>query len=220
MDWALPFLHQRFHEQGPVRGRASLPAPSSPHLPVAELTTPRLVLRDWRDEDVVAFRALNADPLVMRHFPNTLTAAESDASADRLRDSLSRAGFGWWALSLRGEPGFLGMVGLQQVPFTASFTPAVEVGWRLTRAAWGQGFATEAARAAIAFGFTSLGLSEIVSFTVPENQPSRRVMERLGFTHDAAFDFEHPRLPEGHPLRPHVLYRLSHQTWVNARREP
>jgi RimJ/RimL family protein N-acetyltransferase len=168
----------------------------------------------------VAFRALNADPLVMRHFPNTLTAAESDASADRLRDSLSRAGFGWWALSLRGEPGFLGMVGLQQVTFTASFTPAVEVGWRLTRAAWGQGFATEAARAAIAFGFTSLGLSEIVSVTVPANQPSRRVMKRLGFTHDAAFDFEHPRLPEGHPLRPHLLYRLSHQAWVNARREP
>ncbi|MCA3012026.1 MAG: GNAT family N-acetyltransferase, partial [Myxococcaceae bacterium] len=115
---------------------------------------------------------------------------------------------------------FLGMVGLARVSFEAPFTPAVEVGWRLKRSAWGQGLATEAARAAVAFAFTALGLRELVSFTVPANQPSRRVMQKLGFRHELTGDFLHPRLPTGHPLRLHVLYRLTYEAWSAARRTP
>jgi RimJ/RimL family protein N-acetyltransferase len=187
---------------------------------VPTLTTDRLVLRDWRDDDLPAFRRLTADTEVMRYFPKTLAPDESDAMATRIRANLARDGFGFWAVSRRGQDDFLGFVGLSRVPFVAPFTPAVEVGWRLGRAGWGQGFATEAARAALAFGFTTLGLPDVVSFTVPDNRPSRRVMEKLGFTHDGAHDFLHPRLPPGHPLALHVLYRLSFERWAASRRVP
>lgn len=173
----------------------------------ADLTTRRLVLRRWRASDREPFAALNADPEVMRYFPALLTRAESDALIERAERHFDAHGFGPWAVEVIGGPVFIGFVGLSYVPFEAPFTPAVEVGWRLSRAAWGRGYAAEAASAALAYGFSTLRRDEIVSFTVPANLPSRRVMERIGMTRDAAGDFEHPRLAPGDPLRRHVLYR-------------
>lgn len=172
------------------------------------LQTERLLLRDWRDEDLPAFAALNADPAVMEHFPKVLERAESDELARKIRASLATSRFGWWALEVPGVTPFAGFVGLFSPTFEAHFTPAVEIGWRLARTAWGHGFATEAARAALAYGFDVLGLAEIVSMTVPANTRSRHVMEKLGMTRALEDDFDHPRVPEGHPLRRHVLYRL------------
>jgi ribosomal-protein-alanine N-acetyltransferase len=175
---------------------------------VPELDTPRLRLRAWRDEDLVPFAAMNADPRVMEHFPNPLTPAESDAMAARIRAHLQERGFGLWAVEVRGGPAFIGFIGLVVPRFEAHFTPCVEIGWRLGADHWGRGYAIEGARTAAAFGFESLGLAEIVSMTVPANARSRRVMERLGMHRDPAEDFDHPSLPQGHPLRRHVLYRL------------
>ena len=175
---------------------------------IAVLTTKRLRLRAWEERDLAPFAALNADPLVMAHFPKCLDRAESDAFVARIRDHFARHGFGLWAVEVPGVTGFAGFVGLSVPAFQAPFTPCVEIGWRLAAACWGHGYATEAARAAVAFGFNELGVKEIVSFTVPANLPSRRVMERLDMTRTPADDFEHPNLPLGHKLRPHVLYRL------------
>jgi RimJ/RimL family protein N-acetyltransferase len=176
-----------------------------------ELRTERLLLRRWRDGDRGPFAALNADPVVVEHLRSTLTRAESDAFVDRIEAGFREHGFGLWAVEVAGGGAFAGFVGLSVPSFEAHFTPAVEVGWRLARQHWGHGYAVEAARAAAAFGFEVVGLEEIVSFTVPANARSRRVMERLGMTHDPADDFDHPKLPEGHPLRRHVLYRLRHR---------
>jgi RimJ/RimL family protein N-acetyltransferase len=175
---------------------------------VDELLTPRLVLRHWRDEDREPFAALNADHEVMRHFPSVLTRERSDAFVAREQTLLVERGWGLWAVEVVGSAPFIGVVGLSEPRFEAHFTPAVEVGWRLAREHWGSGYATEAAAAAVAFGFGDLGLEEIVSFTSVENARSRRVMERLGMTHDPNDDFDHPRLPEASPHRRHVLYRL------------
>jgi RimJ/RimL family protein N-acetyltransferase len=172
---------------------------------VTGLRTERLLLRQWRDDDLDAFAELNADPEVMRYFPRTLSRAESDALAARQRTLIAERGWGLWAVE--APDGFIGFVGLSEPRFAAHFTPAVEVGWRLAQRGWRQGYATEAARAAIALGF-SIGFDEIVSFTFVGNDRSRRVMERLGMTRDPADDFEHPLLPAGDPLRQHVLYRL------------
>jgi RimJ/RimL family protein N-acetyltransferase len=173
------------------------------------LTTPRgLLLRPWRDEDLPAFAALNADPRVMEFMPKALSRDESDARADRIRRHWAERGFGLWAVEVPGVAPFIGFVGLSVPPFEAAFTPCVEIGWRLAFAHWGRGYATEAANAALEDGFGRLGLTEIVSFTVPANVRSRRVMERLGMTRSPADDFDHPLLPEGHPLRRHVLYRI------------
>ncbi|WP_213815420.1 GNAT family N-acetyltransferase [Glaciihabitans sp. dw_435] len=180
---------------------------------VTPVTTDRLVLRQWTDADRAPFAALNADPEVMRHFPAPLTTAESDAAVDRFSARITDNGWGLWAVEHDGT--FIGFTGLSVPPFEAPFTPAVEVGWRFARRAWGHGFATEAARAAAAVGFGELGLAEIVSFTTVGNERSRAVMRRLGMTHDSRDDFEHPNLPPGHPLRPHVLYRLSAPTARN-----
>ncbi len=169
--------------------------------------TTRLHLRTWRDEDLPVFAAMNADPNVMEFFPKTLDRSESDALATRIRDGLARRGFGLWAVEVPGVAGFIGFVGLSVPAFEAHFTPCVEIGWRLAREHWGRGYATEAARAVLEFGFQDLALDEIVSFTVPANLRSRRVMERIGMTHSPADDYDHPLLPEGHPLRRHVLYR-------------
>lgn len=181
------------------------------------LTTERLILRPWRDADLAPFAALNADPEVMAHFPMPLAREESDALAARIRGGLGAEGFGLWAVEVRGGAPFIGFVGLAAPSFSTHFTPCIEVGWRLARAHWGQGYASEAAEAAVADGFARLGLAEIVSFTVPANLRSRAVMERLGMTRDPADDFDHPRLPEGHPLRRHVLYRLSRAAWATRR---
>jgi len=173
------------------------------------LTTPRLLLRPWRDADLPAFAALNADPRVMEFLPKPLAAAESDELAGRIRANCESRGFGLWAVEILGDAPFIGFVGLNVPRFEAHFTPCVEVGWRLAFEHWGNGYAIEAARAAARFAFEQLGLSEIVSFTVPENIRSRRVMERLGMAHNPADDFDHPILPPGDRLRRHVLYRLS-----------
>ena len=176
---------------------------------VAPRVTERLVLRSWRDSDRAPFAALNADPEVMRHFPAPMSRQESDAFVELMQDRLEREGWGLWALEVRDTGRFIGFTGLSVPRFTASFTPCVEVGWRLTRDAWGHGYATEAARAALAVGFGELGLEEVVSFTAVGNERSRAVMARIGMTHDPTDDFDHPALPEGHPLRRHVLYRIG-----------
>jgi RimJ/RimL family protein N-acetyltransferase len=171
------------------------------------LRTPRLVLRQWRPGDFESFAALNADPEVMRFFPAPMTREESDALAQRAERDIAERGWGLWAVEVEGSAPFIGFVGLAEPSFDAHFTPAVEAGWRLSRDQWGNGYATEAARAAVAFGFDELGLEEIVSFTPVANEPSRGVMERLGMTHEPQDDFDHPSVSDG-PLRRHVLYRL------------
>lgn len=176
--------------------------------PPHELRTSRLTLRRWRGSDRDPFAALNADPEVMRYYPSTLDRAGSDRLVDRIEETFDDLGYGLWAVD-QPTRGFVGYVGLWPATFAATFTPAVEVGWRLARSAWGRGIAAEAARAALADGFARTRLPEIVSFTAVTNTPSRRVMEKLGMTRDPADDFDHPALPEGHPLRRHVLHRLA-----------
>ncbi len=177
-------------------------------MPHPVLTTERLILRPWRDDDLAPFAAMNADPAIMRHFPSKLSRAESDAMVGRIRLHFATSGFGLWALEIPGVTSFAGFVGLSVPRFEAPFMPCVEIGWRLAVDCWGRGYATEGARAALAFGFGAQALPEIVSFTVVANQPSRRVMERLGMHHDPADDFDHPSIAEGHSMRRHVLYRL------------
>jgi RimJ/RimL family protein N-acetyltransferase len=172
------------------------------------LRTNRILLRRWRNEDRDAFAMINADPLVTEFLP-PMTRADSDAAADRIQRHFEQHGFGFWALEIPGVTAFAGMVGLAVPRFTAHFTPCVEIGWRLGSPYWNQGYATEAARAALEYGFRELKLQQIVAFTVPTNLRSRRVMERLGMTHDPADDFDHPLLPIEHPLRRHVLYRAQ-----------
>jgi len=178
-----------------------------PSLSFEPLRTERLVLRQWVDSDREPYAALNADAETMRYFPSLLSREESDAMVGRMQAGLERNGWGLWAVEHDGE--FLGFTGLAVPAFEAHFTPAVEIGWRFARSAWGHGFATEAARAVVAFGFDRLQLDQIVSFTTVANNRSRAVMERLGMTTDEADDFEHPRLAPGNPVRPHVLYRLN-----------
>jgi RimJ/RimL family protein N-acetyltransferase len=173
------------------------------------LTTPRLKLRGWREDDLEPFAAMNADPAVMEHFPGPLTRGQSDELVERIEGGFEANGFGLWALEVRATEEFIGCTGLGVPEFEAHFTPAVEVGWRLARSTWGNGYATEAARAALSFGFEEVGLAEVVSFTTSANRRSRAVMERLGMSHDPADDFDHPSLPPGHPQRPHVLYRIQ-----------
>jgi RimJ/RimL family protein N-acetyltransferase len=173
----------------------------------AEIRTSRLLLRRWSAADRAPFAAMNADPEVMEHFPSVLSRQESDALTDRIEAHFAERGFGAWAVEVPGTAAFVGYVGLAVPRFEAPFTPCVEIGWRLAREFWGRGFATEAARAALAFGFEQVGLQEIVSFTVPGNLRSRHVMEKIGMTHDPRDDFDHPGLPEGHRMRRHVLYR-------------
>jgi RimJ/RimL family protein N-acetyltransferase len=176
------------------------------------LATERLILRPWRESDLAPFAALNADPEVMEHFPATLRREESDLLAAHIAEDMAERGFGWWAAEVPGEAPFIGFIGLSVPDFGAHFLPpgriVVEIGWRLARPWWGRGYATEGARAALAFGFGELGLVEIVSFTATTNTRSQAVMRRLGMSHDPADDFDHPGLPAGHPLRRHVLYRV------------
>ncbi|MFC4224854.1 GNAT family N-acetyltransferase [Lysinibacter cavernae] len=175
---------------------------SSIQLPVR---TNRLLLRNWQPSDSAPFIAMGQDSQVMQFFPSVLSQAESQAFIDRQQSHITERGWGFWAIEHDGA--FIGFTGLATVGFAAHFTPAVEIGWRLTPEAWGHGFATEAASAAIDIAFHSLGLDQVVSFTASQNTPSRAVMERLGMTNEPADNFDHPRLPEGHPLRAHVLYR-------------
>jgi RimJ/RimL family protein N-acetyltransferase len=159
--------------------------------------------------DRAPFAAMNADPRVREFFPSTMSREESDASVDRIEAHFAEHGFGLWAVEIPGVTLFAGFVGISHVPYDAHFTPCVEIGWRLTVPHWGKGYATEGARAALAFGFDALGVHEIVSFTAVQNVRSRRVMEQIGMTHDPADDFNHPLIAEGHPLRRHVLFRIA-----------
>jgi ribosomal-protein-alanine N-acetyltransferase len=171
-------------------------------------------LRRWRTADHAPFAALNADPVVTEYLPARLSRAESDRLIVRIEAGFDQHDYGLWALELRANGELLGFTGLEVAGFEAHFTPSVEVGWRLARSAWGQGFATEAGRAALAFGFEQAGLSEIVSFTSAANKRSRAVMRRIGMTHDPADDFDHPDLEEREDLRRHVLYRASVDDWA------
>jgi RimJ/RimL family protein N-acetyltransferase len=177
-----------------------------------EIRTARLLLRRWRPADLAPFATLNADPRVMEHFPATLSREESDARIAAIEAHFEQHGFGLWAVEILNVAPCAGFIGLSIPRFEAHFTPCVEIGWRLAAEHWGRGYAAEGARAALAFGFEHLGLAEIVSSTVPGNLRSRRVMEKIGMTHDPAVDFEHPLLPEGHALRRHVLYRVARPT--------
>jgi len=180
---------------------------------MSELSTPRLWLRQWRASDLEPFAAINADPRVMEFMTGCLSPAESDALARRAEEEIARQGWGLWASELRASGAFIGFVGLHVPSFEARFTPCVELGWRLEQSSWGNGLATEAARECLRFAFESLVLDEVVSYTVPLNRRSRAVMERLGMRRDESDDFDHPRLPAGHPLRRHVLYRLRRKDW-------
>lgn len=183
------------------------------------LRTQRLVLRRWREDDREPFARMNADPEVVRYLRGPLDRAASDAFLDRIEKGFERYGFGLWAVEVADSGLFLGFTGLAVQTFPAHFTPAVEVGWRLARHAWGHGYATEAADAALEFAFTAAGLREVVSITTRTNQRSIAVMRRLGMTTDPAENFEHPLLPRGHPLRPHVLYRLTARVWADRQLE-
>jgi RimJ/RimL family protein N-acetyltransferase len=179
----------------------------------AELETPRLHLRAWTDDDLPAFATMNADREVMRYFPEAMSREKSDRLAKRIRDNMAKHGWGLWAVEVKTGPNLAGFVGLAVPTFKADFTPAVEIGWRLSRDCWGRGFATEGAQAVLAFAFGRLNLGELVSFTAVGNQRSRGVMERLGMIHKPAEDFEHPMIAEGSPVRRHVLYRLTQKRW-------
>jgi RimJ/RimL family protein N-acetyltransferase len=172
------------------------------------LETQRLLLRRWRDADREPFAALNSDPRVMQFFPTLLSRAESDRLVDRIEAHFEKHGFGLFAAELRAERAFIGFVGLSVPDFEAPFTPCVEIGWRLAAPYWNQGLATEGAKAVLGHAFDSLHLDEIVSFTTLANAPSRRVMEKIGMARAPEDDFDHPKLPQGHLLSRHVLYRV------------
>jgi RimJ/RimL family protein N-acetyltransferase len=180
-----------------------------------ELQTARLRLRQWRDDDDAPFAELNADPRVMEYFPSTLDRAASDALAASLRHAIATHGWGLWAVELRASNAFIGFVGLQQVPADLPFAPAVELGWRIAREHWGKGYAPEGAREAVRVGFEHVGVDALVAFTSVGNTKSRAVMQKLGMRAEPA-TFEHPRVPEGHPLRTHCLYRLARAEWLAA----
>ena len=173
------------------------------------IETDRLVLRRWIASDREPFARMNADPRVMEFMPAILSRDESDRMADQIETHFLEHGFGLLAVELNETHEFIGFVGLAIPSFQAAFTPCVEIGWRLSAGHWGKGFATEGARAIARHAFDKLKIPELVSFTVPANTKSRRVMEKIGMTRNPAHDFDHPRLPEDHPLRRHVLYRLQ-----------
>ena len=171
------------------------------------LTGERVLLRPWQDRDADAFAAMNADPRVMKFFLAPLSREESDALLARMRAVIEERGWGWWCVEIDGE--CAGFTGLSVPPYETPFSPCVEVGWRFRPHFWGHGYASEAARLALGYGFNALRLPEIVSFTAASNNASRRVMERIGMQRDMGGDFDHPRIPAKHPLRRHVLYRLQ-----------
>ena len=175
----------------------------------SELRTERLRLRRWLPSDLEPFAELNADPKVSEFLPTVLARVQSDAFVARAEAHFDEHGFGLWAVEILDGAEFAGFVGLSTPRFEAHFQPSVEIGWRFGAKHWGRGYATEGARAALSFGFDVLRLDAIVSFTVSANTRSRRVMEKIGMTHDPADDFDHPLLAEGHPLRRHVLYRIA-----------
>ena len=184
--------------------------------PILELESARLLLRQWRDEDLPEFAAMCADPQVMRYFPAPLSRLESASLIGRIRGHFAEHGFGLWALQRKDTGAFIGFTGLGVVGFDAPFTPAIEIGWRLAREHWGLGYASEAAWTALRCGFDRLALKEVVAFTAQSNLPSEKVMQAIGMHHDSADDFEHPKLAVGHPLRHHMLYRIPREQWLQT----
>lgn len=176
------------------------------------LTTQRLILRPWKTEDFPLFAKMNADPRVMEYFPSVLSHKESDQMALKCKTKIEEKGWGLWAAESLDSQKFIGFIGLNEFAQDFPFAPGVEIGWRLAFEYWGKGYATEGAKAALQYGFETLHLKEIVSFTAVQNNRSRRVMERIGMHRNPKDDFDHPKLPEGHPLRRHVLYRVKQQT--------
>lgn len=182
--------------------------------PSPQIQTQRLKLRRWRTTDLKPFAALNADPTVMEHFPSVMTGADTARMIARIEEHFQEHGYGLWAVERRASGALVGFTGLSVPNFKAAFMPAVEVGWRFSKEHWGNGYATEAARAALGFGFEQARLDEIVSFTTPANVRSTAVMERIGMTHDASGDFDHPSIATDSPLRRHVLYRMTASDWT------
>ena len=181
--------------------------------PPVEITTDRLLLRQWCPGDRDPFAAINADPEVMQFFPSTLDREASDSAVDRWQAQIAERGWGMWAAELTSTGELIGFVGLQMTPDYLPIRPGVEIGWRLARAHWGRGLASEAASAALRFGFEQIGLAEIVSVAPKINLRSRAVMERLGMQHIEP-TFPHPKLPAGSPLRECCLYRLTQEEWL------
>ncbi|MFE4369106.1 GNAT family N-acetyltransferase [Streptomyces sp. NPDC056835] len=177
---------------------------------MAELRTDRLTVRRWRDSDLEPWAAMNADPEVREHLGDLLTREQSDASVGRFQAEFDQRGYGWWAVEVQATGEFIGFAGLDQVDDHMLFT-GVEIGWRLARSAWGQGYASEAALAVLAYGFDTLELPEILAVTTATNLRSQAVMRRIGMTRDPADDFDDPTAPEG-PLRSNVLYRIARST--------
>ncbi|MGW7233634.1 GNAT family N-acetyltransferase [Pseudomonas fulva] len=186
--------------------------------PILELESARLILRQWQDEDLREFAALCADPQVMRYFPAPLTRLEAAALIGRIRGHFHEYGFGLWALERKDSGAFIGMTGLLNVNFDAPFAPAVEIGWRLARRHWGLGFASEAAWTCLRCAFAQLQVEQVVSFISTLNLPSQKVMQAIGMEQDLAGSFDHPRVALGHPLRPHVLYRIDRARWEQTLR--
>ncbi len=203
--------------KGDNPGRAenrTMPTSDIPSTTPVSLETPRLILRQRLDRDRPPFARMSTDPQVMEHLLPFASPEAVDSWIDRQHAHLRTHGFCFWAIESKADGAFIGAAGLLRVGYEAHFTPAVEVGWRLDRRFWGQGYAPEAAARAIRFGFEHLELHEIVANTVPANRSSRRVMEKLGMSHTTADDFDHPLVPIEHPLRRQVLYRLSRDRWL------
>ncbi|WP_169545491.1 GNAT family N-acetyltransferase [Sneathiella aquimaris] len=182
-------------------------------MPFQAIETKRLLIRDWKETDLEPFAVLNGDPDVMEFFPAILSAEQSNAMAAVIREKIDRNRYGFFAVELKETGKFIGFVGLNNPAAPLPFKPCVEIGWRLGKEAWGFGYATEAAATCLDFAFDNLSLVEVVSFTATINLKSQKVMQRLGFRQNKDEDFDHPDVPEGHPLRPHVLYRLSRDDW-------
>ncbi|KDM92292.1 GNAT family N-acetyltransferase [Photobacterium galatheae] len=178
-----------------------------------ELQTPRLIIRPWKAADLVPFAAMSADPAVMRYFPSTLTEEESQQAADRAQSLIEEKGWGFWAVELKETGAFIGFVGLHYQDSEIPNAPFIEIGWRLASEYWGRGLAPEAAERALQFAFDELNASDVYAFTALPNQPSQRVMQKLGMT-DCQQNFLHPKLPADHPLAEHCLYRISRTEWL------
>jgi len=175
--------------------------------------TPRLILRDWKDSDREPWASMGRDPEVMRHLGPPMTRGQADAGFERAQGQIARDGFGFWAVERKADGRFLGFLGPKNTTFDAHFTPNIELGWRLSRDAWGQGLATEGARAARDWAFQNIDTDEVIAITVPGNLGSQAVMRKIGLERDLAGDFDHPNLAEDDPLRPHVLFRLGRAKW-------
>lgn len=188
--------------------------PTQSHGKTVELRTERLILRQWKQDDYAPFAKMSADPVVMEYYPSTLSAEESNAMADKIASLISERSWGFWAVELIEEKQFIGFVGLHKPTYELPVTHCVEIGWRLTKEYWGHGYATEAAQASLQFAFEVLGLNEVYSFASVSNIKSCSVMKRLNMQ-DTGNNFEHPMIPDNHPLREHVLYKITKKQWEN-----